>query len=95
MLEQEIPLHRIQASYDMGWQVRSSGHKYASPKGHALLIGTLTKKVLDSVVHNKKWGYVLHTTHGTVHMKMLRNIIVSVTTRGHQRPWRQQLWLKC
>jgi len=56
LLEQEIPLHRIQASYDMGWQVRSSGHKYASPTGHALLIGTLTKKVLDSVVYNKKCG---------------------------------------
>jgi len=44
LLEDELPLHRIQASFDMGWQVRSSGHKYASPTGHGLLIGALTKK---------------------------------------------------
>jgi hypothetical protein len=56
LLEKEISLHCIQESYDMGWQVRSSGHKYASPSGHELLIGTLTKKVLDSVVYNKRCG---------------------------------------
>jgi hypothetical protein len=50
LLEEELPLHCVQASFDMGWQVRSSGHKYASPTGHGLLIGTLTKKVLDSVI---------------------------------------------
>jgi hypothetical protein len=57
LLEEEVPLHRIQASFDMGWQVRSSGHKYASPTGHGLLIGTLTKKcwtvlfIIKSVEH--------------------------------------------
>jgi len=38
----------------MGWQVRSSGGKYGSRTGHALLIGAESKKVLDSVVYNKK-----------------------------------------
>jgi len=38
-LEDEMLLHRIQASYDMGCQVRSSGGKYGSPTGHGLLIG--------------------------------------------------------
>jgi hypothetical protein len=47
-------MHRIAASYDMGWQVRSSGGKYGSRTGHALLIGAESKKVLDSVVYNKK-----------------------------------------
>jgi hypothetical protein len=27
LLETETPIHRVQASYDMGWQVRSSGNK--------------------------------------------------------------------
>jgi hypothetical protein len=38
----------------MGWQVRSSGGKYGSSMGHGLMIGALSKKVLDSIVFNKK-----------------------------------------
>jgi hypothetical protein len=56
LLEKEVPLHRIRVSYDMGWQVQSSGNRYASPIGHGLFIGAQTKKVLDSVVYNKKCG---------------------------------------
>jgi hypothetical protein len=52
LLVEELPLHRIQASYDMGWQVHSSGGKYGSTTGHGLLVGALTKKVLDSVMYN-------------------------------------------
>ena len=33
---------RIDVSYDMAWQQRSSGHKYNSPSGHALLVGQLS-----------------------------------------------------
>ena len=44
VLEANNPMRRIQAFFDMGWQVRSSGGKYASPTGHALLIGALSKK---------------------------------------------------
>jgi hypothetical protein len=53
-LQNDEPLHRIVALYDMGWQVRSSGGKYGSRTGHALLIGATTKKVLDSIIYNKK-----------------------------------------
>ncbi len=56
MLEFDWPIHRIQASYDMGWRVRSSGGRYASPTWHSLLIGALKKKVLDSIAYNKKCG---------------------------------------
>ncbi len=52
-LEEDNPLQRIQASFDMGWRVRSSGNKYGSLTGHALLIGVRSKKVLDSIVYNK------------------------------------------
>ncbi len=52
-LEDVIPLHRIEASFDMGWQVRYSGIKFGSPTGHASLIGAMSKKVLDSIVYNK------------------------------------------
>jgi hypothetical protein len=41
-LLEDIPLTRLEASFDMGWQVRSSG----AP----------SKKVLDSAVFNKKCG---------------------------------------
>jgi hypothetical protein len=49
----------------MGWQVRSSGGKYGSSTGHALLIGARSKKVLDSIVFNKKCG--LCTKHERKH----------------------------
>jgi len=48
-------MHHIEVSYDMGWQVRSSGGKYGSHTGQGLLIGVRTKMVLDSTVFNKKW----------------------------------------
>jgi hypothetical protein len=60
LLESDRPVHRIQASFDMGWQVRSSGGRYASPTGHSMLIGALKKKVLDSVIYNKKCGICTH-----------------------------------
>jgi hypothetical protein len=49
LLMQDLPIPRVEASFDMGWQVRSSGGKYGSSTGHALLIGARTRKVLDSV----------------------------------------------
>jgi hypothetical protein len=55
-LQRDIPIHRIEASFDMGWQVRSSGGKYGSSTGHALLIGARSKKVLDSTLFNKTCG---------------------------------------
>jgi hypothetical protein len=54
LLEDMQPRYRVEASFDMGWQVRSSGGKYCSSTGHGLLIGALSKKVLDSVIFNKK-----------------------------------------
>lgn len=37
----------IAASVDMGWQKRSSGRRYDSPSGIALMIGALSKKILQ------------------------------------------------
>jgi len=54
LLEADVPLHHVRALYDMGWQVRSSGNKYASPTGHGLLLGAITRKVMDSVTYYKK-----------------------------------------
>jgi hypothetical protein len=56
LMMQDLPIPRVEASFDMGWQVRSSGGKYGSSTGHALLIGARTRKVLDSVIFNKKCG---------------------------------------
>ena len=44
----------VQVSVDMGWQKRSSGHKYDSASGHALMIGKHTQHVLAYVVKSKK-----------------------------------------
>jgi hypothetical protein len=54
MLEVAAPQFLVEASYDMGWQVRSSGGKDGSSTGHGLMIGALSKKVLDSIVFDKK-----------------------------------------
>lgn len=54
LMESDVPpLARVQASFDIVWQVKSSGGKYGSATGHALLMGAITKKVMDSVVFNK------------------------------------------
>ena len=34
-------------SADMGWQKRSSGHRYDSPSGHMFFIGAQTNKIID------------------------------------------------
>ena len=54
LLKEDVPIYRVRASFDMGWQVRSSGNKYGSCSGHAFLIGALSQKRMDSVVYAKK-----------------------------------------
>jgi len=56
LLEEEVPHFRVEASFNMGWQVRSSRGKYGSSMGHGLLVGALFKKAIDSVVYNKKYA---------------------------------------
>ena len=41
-------------SYDMGWNKRSSGHRYDSLSGHAFAIGEYTRRIIDCVVFSKK-----------------------------------------
>jgi hypothetical protein len=42
--EDHLPLHHVEASFDMGWQVWSSGGKYSSRMGRGLLIGAQTER---------------------------------------------------
>jgi hypothetical protein len=44
---------QLQVSFDMGWQQRSSGHRYNSRSGHAMLVGSLTCKPLSLVIKSK------------------------------------------
>ena len=44
---------RIAVSFDMGWNKRSSGNRYDSLSGHALMIGCLSKNIITSVVSSK------------------------------------------
>jgi len=48
----------------MGWQVRSSGNKYASLTGHGLLLGAITKKVMDSIIYKKKCATCTKSKNG-------------------------------
>jgi hypothetical protein len=44
---------KVRVSYDMAWQQRNSGNRYASPSGHALLIGGTTRRPVHLVVKSK------------------------------------------
>ena len=43
----------ISISFDIGWNKRSSGNRYDSLSGHALIIGCLCNKILNVVVSSK------------------------------------------
>ena len=47
-------LPEVAASYDMGWQKRSSGRTYNSVSGHGMMIGCRSSKVIDAVVLSKR-----------------------------------------
>jgi hypothetical protein len=47
----------ISVSFDMGWQQRSSGKRYASPSGHAFFIGGLSRKPVAIQVKSKICNY--------------------------------------
>ena len=51
--KENIQQPKLTASYDMGWQQKSSGRKYDSNSGHGLLIGSNTKKVIGFRVKSK------------------------------------------
>jgi hypothetical protein len=44
---------KIRCSYDMAWQQRNSGNRYASASGHALFVGACTRKPIALMVKSK------------------------------------------
>jgi hypothetical protein len=48
---------KIDVSFDMGWQQRSSGNRYASPSGDALLVGSRTRKPVAMEIKSKKCNF--------------------------------------
>ena len=48
------PLPEVAASYDMGWQKRSSGRTYNSISGHGMMIGCQSNKIIDAIILSKK-----------------------------------------
>jgi len=85
-----IPLHCVAASYDMGWQVRSPGGKYGSLTGHGLLVRAISKKVLDSVVYNKKCGTCMRHYSPFSNYDNVKTHKCVTTMKGCQRQWRQR-----
>jgi hypothetical protein len=50
---------KLHVSFDMAWQQRSSGNRYASPSGHGLFIGGYTRKAVSMVIKSKLCNYCL------------------------------------
>ena len=44
---------KIDASYDMAWQQKGSGHQYNSQSGHGTFMGRFTRKVIGLVIKSK------------------------------------------
>jgi hypothetical protein len=54
----DVVLHKskypsIRVSFDMGWQQRSSGNRYNSASGHAILVGSFTRKAVAMILKSK------------------------------------------
>jgi hypothetical protein len=47
----------LSVSFDMAWQQRNSGNRYASSSGHALLVGKFTRKPLMLCIKSKVCNY--------------------------------------
>jgi hypothetical protein len=45
---------KLHASYNMAWQQRNSGHTYNSNSGHALYVGSKTRKPISLSIKSKK-----------------------------------------
>ena len=44
---------KLTVTYDVGWQKRSSGRRYDSSSGHALIIGARIKGIIGMVLYSK------------------------------------------
>jgi hypothetical protein len=49
-------LPKIDASYDMAWQQKGSGHQYNSQSGHGSMFGSITRRIIGLVVKSKMCG---------------------------------------
>ena len=48
---------KLSVSFDMGWQQRSSGNRYASPSGHVLFVGGRSRKPILLVIKSKMCNF--------------------------------------
>jgi hypothetical protein len=48
---------QLEASYDMAWQQKGSGHQYCSQSGHGTLFGRHSRKVIGLVIKSKLCCY--------------------------------------
>ena len=51
---EKIATVKLTVMYDMGWNKRSSGHRYDSRSAHAMLVGGHTRKVIGMKVMSKE-----------------------------------------
>jgi hypothetical protein len=48
---------KVDASYDMAWQQKGSGHQYNSMSGHGSMFGSRTRKIIGLVIKSKMCCY--------------------------------------
>jgi hypothetical protein len=53
VLVDKLKLPKIDCSFDMGWQQRSSGNRYASLSGDTLLVGCRSRKPIAMIIKYK------------------------------------------
>jgi hypothetical protein len=53
MVLPQSKMPKVEASYDMAWQQKVSGHQYNSKSGHGTLMGRLTRKVIGLSIKSK------------------------------------------
>jgi hypothetical protein len=49
-------LAKVDASYNMAWQQKGSGHQYKSQWGHGSMFGSITRRIIGLVVKSKMCG---------------------------------------
>jgi hypothetical protein len=85
----DLPVDRrpkIDASYDMAWQQKGSGHVYNSQSGHGTLFGRRTRKIIGLVIKSKLCYYCSAFAK--------KNPGIGRTTKGPPAVWTQVGLLK-
>jgi hypothetical protein len=95
--DKSITIHKskyakLRVSYDMAWQQRNSGNRYASPSGHALLMGGITRRPVHLVIKSKICNFCntwkKKNKEDANEQLIPHSTFVQRTMMGHRRQWK-------